>query len=1525
MSIESFVASDFKYLIQSMVGSDRPYILSGFDVIQPQDAIDTPTLSIRVANSIVWSPKEGAGSFFYGLPEGNVLAEPLVPELRTNAVNYVYVNLSSQDGVRDSRAFWDPDQNGGAGGEFSQDVDTQSSLIVDINVSVAGFPENSIPVCIVKVGPSSIESIQDARDLMFRLGTGGAAPDPFNSFTFPQLPSPDYARNEPPTTMSAPTAPNAFQGGDKNITSLKEWMDVVMTRIKEVSGDVYWYSGSADNATYSIKSIFNDALGSTMKSKGEWLHDNATPGKVEWTEDIQWKSLIDPRKIIFRNNVSPEYNITLDDGQVAYFKLVRDADFNDISETIEWTFGINYLNGNTGAFVNLSKGDWVKKIDDSDDMHLRVEEFYAGPNMSGGTTTATLAQSVKLSEAYAGLTISARGVFTKGEYQPTDVEIRHTNDSALQSTGDDFFWLVHRSDTTLNVASIENTALDLNITEADGIRAKCTEQVLANHGLLDGDRITITTGGYIGTYIVDVADNTSFYISTAVTGDESNQSAFYAIVNTAQVLSDDGFLEETATHSFEANQNISIAGTSSDYDGEHTINVRSTTSVQIPIGLAVADPGSVGTCSLPRVNVKTEFGLVKVVQGESINIGDSESANILTYLGMPSLAQSTPNYFVPNNYNTLEGFANYNSSTSDDITTRVSKLTAMMADRVQDRGMKVVGPVTIQSTQNSTFQDITASNTVVIKLPSSADQIVDLTCSIPENSMAIAEIDRNAGGAIVLTIESMGSEFVIDENKIILFYRFTGTDVYTWDGATLFNNSRHNTDNPEISGNRNITVFNNNGVKRDISTGEVFFTNNSCGEVTDILCVDGATIINSSAFILNSAKDETEYHVWINVDGTGSDPGDTANPIQVVVSSADTDAQVAAKIANAVTSIIDFNATSDGNVATIVNANPGATTNTVSSLTSPTNLAISTVNEGIDTRIRIKIPGSANDNYVDADTVGSDVVLGEGQAAWVRISRTAEKVFNTAYVGDAPPSIDTDLNGTINVTDISAVPTSQDVFILWYVEDGNILEMNKAELPTDNIYDENLYIVSSAPSTSTEILGPIPAGNDIIMPIDSIAGTSQFYIVGSKQLQVWLNGQYLTAGIDYEEVGIDKCTSNRISMNTDLEPNDIITFRIDTNSYIYFSGGAGGGGGASSLQDAYDGGRFITTVLGAPIIFTGPNTERVFSVDGSMIVTNVIEQSGSLLTPQATSPLIGINAGNGLWVRSSDDRLVYEGGEFESEGLHIIDAINGDSSITSTANGLEIQATSGSIVVHNNIYSPSTLSIGVNDTVDDLFLNSVNLNIVSASETKFKFVGTTGTLEIGNSSTQFTDSSIKLFASSGGTATVGDYIAHKANPDISGSTEYTWSNDGTLDQLLSTDGSGNLTWIDKPSNSTILAEFTNNTGSTIVAGTPVVASKTTAGEVVVADATDVSLADAVIGIIEADILNGGTGNVIMAGVADVVVGSPLTLGERAYISETTGEITSTAPASSGSVIVPVGIAIGPSKIVVNVMSHTVRA
>lgn len=788
LSIDSYGAGDWKFFIQGLIGSSKPYIMKGFDIIDPQNAIGTQSCSIRVADSVVLYPGSSAGPFYHGLSEGNSNALPLVPELRKNAVNYVYLTFSTFNTSVDTRAFWDPDKDGGAGGEFTQDVNTESVLKVEVNVSTGSFPANTVPVAKVTVGAVVITAIEDARDLMYRLGSGGISPNPNNTYNFRSLPSSSYKRSEPPTIMSNPSDPNPFQGADKNILSLKEWMDVVMTKLKELGGTTFWYE---DTSTFSIASIFADALTTTYKSKGKYDHSSATAGQLTWSEDVIIKSTSSPKDVIIRSGT-----INLANEQVAYLPLTRNQIINTFDEAVAWTNGQPYVNtvgGSIGKFANLTKGDWIKKVSDGSHLFLRVEEFYDTVNLGGSTTTAANARSIRLSGNYQGSTSQERSRYDKGVYLASEVVVSDRNSAAITASGGNFLWLAHRSDTIENIASIQSFTLSGTVDSADGEKALVT---VTAHGLSDGDRITISApAAQAGTYSVEVEDANTISFQTANTTTGAF-SANYGLLTTAARNNGYGLQLESANHGFESGETINVLGTT-NFNGAHVINERSTTQVQFAMAATFALE-STGTAALARLDVRTETGITKVVQGEIIDIGEGDSDNIQKFIGMHSLAETHPLYFVPNSYGTLQGTSNYNSDQVDSLTTRASKLTAMMADKAQDKTVKYLTTATnAVNTMNGAAQEITfqpAGSSLIILQPSSSG---NATIALPDSSPGISllvnqsayvVINRNAASTPAIVIVNT-SAVPLDENVFVIASRLGTNTVYLWDGTQVIGSS----------------------------------------------------------------------------------------------------------------------------------------------------------------------------------------------------------------------------------------------------------------------------------------------------------------------------------------------------------------------------------------------------------------------------------------------------------------------------------------------------------------------------------------------------------------------------------------------------------------------------------------------------------------------------------------------------------------------------------------------------------------
>jgi hypothetical protein len=785
LSIDSYVQGDFKYLLKSFVGDSKPYVLKGFDVINPGNAIGGANISITVADSVVYFPGSTAGPYFYGLPAGNALSAPLVPNLRKNTTNYVYLTLSTADTAADTRALWDPDVNSGAGGEFTQNVNTETVLTAVINVSVSSFPVNTIPICKVIVGANFITSIQDCRDMMFRLGSGGLNPDPLNKYAWSNNPL-NYSRTEPNTTMTGALNPNPFQGGDKNIQSLKEWMDAVMTKLGELGGTTYWYENTT---ALNLINIFQDTLGTSIRSKGSWTSDSITPGMLTWSEDILIQSTTDFRDIIVRANSE-----TLANNQVMYIDKIRNAAINTGGIDVNWINGANYINGTLGTFENVSKGDWIKKSNDIGSLYLRVEELYAGSALAGGVTSSPNALSVKLSSTYQGLTEPRTGVYTKGVYLSSDISVADRNSTAINALGGDFCWLAMRSDTIMSVSNITTTQLTCDVTLSNGVTATLTSVA---HGLTDKQRVTISNStNFNGTYSVMVEDVNTFVINlpSGPFADETSVYACFATVYTQVSNTPNNLQLESATHSFQTDQIITIANTV-NYNATTKVFVLGSSSFTIPVDSLIA-PEISGTATAANIYVKTEVGPSRLDMGATQSVGTVSSTNVMSFIGMDNNVELHPLYNTPSNYGTLNSQENYYSNFADNLSTRVSQLTSMMADKAQDKTVKyvyefnLITNVTSGAAQLLTFSASTGTPTVKFIMPGSVNfsNTITLTgtLSLNVNQAAYFVIDRNAGFSIAslnaLTVVDI-NDVPVTENVFIFAFRLSDTTVQLYDGT----------------------------------------------------------------------------------------------------------------------------------------------------------------------------------------------------------------------------------------------------------------------------------------------------------------------------------------------------------------------------------------------------------------------------------------------------------------------------------------------------------------------------------------------------------------------------------------------------------------------------------------------------------------------------------------------------------------------------------------------------------------------
>lgn len=285
-SIESGVANDFDTLINGLVTQGRTYIARGFKIVIPSGAVTANNLAIKVSSSAVFAPSASESGSILVTPdsEPNLILNPVLSSkvsgsFQPNTENFVsldYVRTVDENTV-DQVAGWSESQKI----EYERLAPIARVLDYKIIISTTGFG-NFAPLYIIKTDINNVVlSITNCKNHMFRLATGGTVPNPTYSYSSEKLTkewiNPDSGQTTNPVAIeqnSFTGNEDAFEYGDWSIESLKSWMDVVMTRIKEITGSEYWYTDSAlSGKKFSLKNVWWDSIGSVLTGNGSIFYN----------------------------------------------------------------------------------------------------------------------------------------------------------------------------------------------------------------------------------------------------------------------------------------------------------------------------------------------------------------------------------------------------------------------------------------------------------------------------------------------------------------------------------------------------------------------------------------------------------------------------------------------------------------------------------------------------------------------------------------------------------------------------------------------------------------------------------------------------------------------------------------------------------------------------------------------------------------------------------------------------------------------------------------------------------------------------------------------------------------------------------------------------------------------------------------------------------------------------------------------------------------------------------------------------
>jgi hypothetical protein len=525
-SIESSISYDFDALLQGLItGINQPYLIRGMDIVIPAASINASALEIKVADSaILHAGATEAGTILLTPTTAtnevlNSQNSKVIGAFQNGVINYLSLSYTRYvDPLTvDQTAGWSEAQKT----EYQRTAPLGRVLDYQFNISTSGFG-NNLPLYIVSTtSTGAVAYITKATPNLFRLGRGGSNPNPQYAYDFkysnsqnPSSPRTEWVNSgatatSNPVTVIPGDSSEAFNYGDFAITSFKEWMDAVMTRIREVTGSSYWYTDSSLLAkSPNLFDVWYDSIGSVMTGTGYMSYNlilEATTPSYGAFQSAFTDSAIGVGDSYVEGQTSgnkatiSSYNLT---------QLI-------VNSLVKQNFNFDEVLYNRRLFrPNLA----LSTLDDGVIGSNRVAIWKAIPQSIGALTTVTSwSYTVVGSIATITLTVASHTL------KPGDsISVSGLNCSTNQPNGGS----VVKNTTATTI--IFDTAL-IPTGTATVSSAKVAPCILNKHPYLAN--FSITAWSYLSTAITLVAPNHSF-----ITGQEILVAGVHAAVNGTHVI-----------------------------------------------------------------------------------------------------------------------------------------------------------------------------------------------------------------------------------------------------------------------------------------------------------------------------------------------------------------------------------------------------------------------------------------------------------------------------------------------------------------------------------------------------------------------------------------------------------------------------------------------------------------------------------------------------------------------------------------------------------------------------------------------------------------------------------------------------------------------------------------------------------------------------------------------------------------------------------------------------------------------------